>query len=125
MLSIARFFGIVFLWRGIRSVPQFKHFRGAGVVGFAVDFGEGGMEGFGDGLEAVVDLPVDVEGQGRAVRKSVPPWFLRVVLGMWRPRAAYSSMNLHCRMELSLIQVMPNTTQRSFHFQLSRYCAAD
>ncbi|MEY3227876.1 MAG: hypothetical protein RLZZ536_2495, partial [Planctomycetota bacterium] len=32
--------------------------------GFAVDFGERGIEGFGDGLQAVVDFPTHVEHQG-------------------------------------------------------------
>ena len=48
------------------GIPLFKHFPGAGVVGFAVDFGEGGVEEFGDGLEAVVDFPGGFERWGVA-----------------------------------------------------------
>ncbi len=42
----------------------FELFPGAAVVFFAVDFGEGGIEGFGDGLEAVIDFPTDIDHQG-------------------------------------------------------------
>jgi hypothetical protein len=44
-------------------IPLLKHFIRLGVVGFAVYFGEGGEEGFGDGFEAVVDFPFWLLGQ--------------------------------------------------------------
>lgn len=38
-------------------IPLAKHFPGSSVTFFSVDFGEGGVEGFGDLLEAVFDAP--------------------------------------------------------------------
>ena len=38
-----------------------ENFVGAGIVCLAVYVGEGGIEGLGDSLEAVVDLPGDSE----------------------------------------------------------------
>lgn len=50
------------LGSGRRTLPR----RGGSF--FAVDFGEGGIEGFANGLEAIVDFPPDVEHQGDSAR---------------------------------------------------------
>ena len=43
----------------LHPIFSFEKFVGVFVVGFTVNTGEGRVEGFGDGLVAVVDLPAD------------------------------------------------------------------
>ena len=76
----------VFCVKLLDAVFSFEKFVGIFVVGFSVYAGKGGVEGFGDGLVAIVDCQLTVRGDCSsqswlAVRTSLPPAALRWVLG--------------------------------------------